>query len=193
MKSVIQKFAEKFYLTYARARCKQEVLDFSDCLVQALTALIITPRLPREQQAALRLLTELPQIFPETHFSVLLEESFAAPITVKENLQLITYSVDDIAYYGLPRKKLQDAVSGRHFDLVVDLHESFDLVATCLCLVSDAKLRVALQHPKRDFLYNFQVRVADHLSLDLKYDSLIKYLTCFRVLPHASEAELLTV
>ncbi len=192
MKSLIRKFAERIYLSYARAHAPHEVLDFSECLAQAVTALILMPVLPHDQQSAtLRLLDGFQELFAETHFTVLLEKNGATRLTTNENLQILTFSAEEVAFYGLPRKNLQDLVRARHFDLVIDLHEDFDLVATCLCLVSDAKLRVALQHPKRDSLYHFQVRVAEHHSLELKYDSLLKYLTCFKAWSHVPEPDLI--
>ncbi len=191
MRSLIRKFAERLYLSYARAHAPHETLDFSECFAQAVTALIIMPALSHQQEAAaLRLLDEFQEVFSETHFTVLAEQNDATRLTANENLQVITFNLEDVAFYGLPKKKLQDTVRTRHFDVVFDLHECFDLVATCLCLVSDAKLRVALQHPKRDSLYHFQVRVAEHHSLELKYDSLLKYLTCFKTLSHVPEPDL---
>lgn len=191
MKSLIRNLTERFYLSYARAHAPKETLDFTECLAQAVTALVIMPTLPRERQTpAWRLLEEFQELFAETHFTVLLEQSLAHELAPNENLQALTFSaLEDFAFHGLPRKKLQDAVRARHFDVVFDLHEHFDLAATCLCLASDAKLRVALQDPKRDSLYHFQVRVAEHHSLDLKYDSLLKYLSCFKALSHAPEPD----
>lgn len=192
MKRLIQKLAERLYLSHARAHAPREILDFAACLEQAVTALIIMPALPQAQQAAaMRWLDDFQEAFAETHLTVLLEQSAAARLTSGDNLQVLAFSLEDVAFYGLPKKKLQDAVRARHFDLVLDLNEHFDLVATCLCLVSDAKLRVALQHPKRDSLYHFQVRVAEHHSLELKYDSLLKYLTCLKNWSHVPEPELI--
>lgn len=194
MKRLIQQFAERLYLSYARAQAPQEMLDISDCLAQAVTALIIMPTLPPTQQpAALRLLADFQAAFTETHLTVLIEKNAAARLAARENLQVLTFALEDITFYGLPNKTLQETVRARHFDLVLDLTERFDLVATCLCLVSDAKLRVALQHPKRDSLYHFQVRVAEHHSLEMKYDSLLKYLTCLKNWSTAPEPDLLAV
>ena len=191
MKSLIRKLAERIYLSYTRAHAPQEALDFSECLAQALTALVIMPTLPREQQAvAWRALEEFQEVFAETHFTVMLEQGLADELATNDNLQVLIFSaIEDLAFHGLPKKKLQDAVRSRHFDVVFDLHEHFDLAATCLCLASDAKLRVALQDPQRDSLYHFQVRVAEHHSLELKYDSLLKYLACFKALSHAPEPD----
>jgi ADP-heptose:LPS heptosyltransferase len=192
MKSLIRKIAERIYLSYARAHAPREALDFSECLAQAVTALVLMPAVRREQEAAaLQFLDELQQLFPETHFTVLAEANDAARLAPNENLQVLTFNVEDVAFYGLPKKNLQDTVRARHFDVVFDLHERFDLAAACLCLASDARLRVALQHPKRDSLYHFQVRVAEHYSLELKYDSLLKYLTCFKILSHAPDTDLI--
>ncbi len=194
MKRLIQQFAERLYLSYARAHAPREMLDISDCLAQAVTALIIMPTLPPAQQpTALRLLADFQAAFAETHLTVLIEKNAASRLVAQENLQILTFTPEDLTFYGLPRKALQETVRARHFDLVLDLTERFDLVATCLCLVSDAKLRVALQHPKRDSLYHFQVRVAEHHSLEMKYDSLLKYLTCLKNWSTVPEPELLAV
>lgn len=193
MSNLIQKITELAYLSYARMQGQEEVIDMQDHLSQILTALIIAPARPEEYPPASRLFGELRQIFPDAHFSLLVEKNLAATAGSHENLQVITYGADQIGFHGLPKKELQDVIRTRRFDLVIDLNCDFDLVAACLCHVSNAKLRVCLQNPHRDSLYNFQVRVADHHSIELKYDSLLKYLSIFRPLPQAPARDLISV
>ena len=181
----MQNFTELVYLGMARMQTQEEVIDMQDHLSQILTALIIAPSSPQEYPHAARLFHELQSTFPDAHFSVLVEKQFAADANGRESLHVITYDAEQIGFHGLPKKDLQEIVRTRRFDLVVDLNCEFDLVAACLCRVSSAKLRVCLQNSKRDSLYNFQVRVAEHNSIELKYDSLIKYLAIFRPLPNA--------
>ncbi len=193
MSNLIQKITELAYLSYARMQSQEEVIDMQDHLSQILTALIIAPADPQEYLPAARLFPELLQIFPDAHFSLLVENSFAASAGSHENFQILTYDADQVGFHGLPKKELQDLIRTRRFDLVVDLNCTFNLLASCLCHVSNAKLRVCLQNPQRDPLYNFQVRVAEHHSIDLKYDSLLKYLSIFRPLPNAPAQDLMPV
>jgi len=193
MSNLIQKITEVAYLSYARMQRQEEVIDVQDHLSQILTALVIAPANPQEYHSVARLLPELQQIFPDAHFSLLVEKSLAPSAGNNENIQLITFEADQISFHGLPKKELQDIIRARRFDLVVDLNCEFNLVAACLCQVSNAKLRVCLQNPQRDPLYNFQVRVADHHSIELKYDSLLKYLSIFRPLPNAPAQDLMSV
>jgi hypothetical protein len=193
MSKLIQKITELAYLSYARMQSHEEVIDMQDHLSQILTALIIAPSSPQEYPPAARLFGELQLVFPDAHFSLLVENSFAADARSHENFQVITYEAEQIGFHGLPKKELQDIIRTRRFDLVIDLNCDFDLVAACLCQVSSAKLRVCLQNPQRDSLYNFQVRVADHHNVELKYDSLLKYLSIFRPLPNAPAQDLMPV
>ncbi|MGH7495955.1 MAG: glycosyltransferase family 9 protein [bacterium] len=193
MSNLIQKITELAYLSYARMQSQEEVIDMQDHLSQILTALIIAPSGPQAYPPAARLFRELQQIFPDAHFSLLVVKRFEADAHSHENLQVITYEAEQIGFHGLPKKELQDIIRARRFDLVVDLNCDFDLAAACLCQVSNAKLRVCLQNPQRDSLYNFQVRVADHHSVELKYDSLLKYLSIFRPLPNAPAQDLMPV
>jgi len=193
MSNLIQKITELAYLSYARMQSQEEVIDMQDHLSQILTALIIAPASPQEYPPAARLFPELQQIFPDAHFSLLVENSFAANAGAYENVQVLTYDAGQVGFHGLPKKDLQDLIRTRRFDLVVDLNCDFNLVAACLCHVSNAKLRVCLQNAQRDPLYNFQVRVAEHHSIELKYDSLLKYLSIFRPLPNAPAQDLMSV
>ncbi len=187
----MQNFTELVYLGYARMQSQEEVIDMQDHLSQILTALIIAPASPQEYPHAARLFRELQNTFPDAHFSLLIEQQFLAQAKAQENFQVLTYDAGQVGFHGLPKKDLQDLIRTRRFDLVVDLNCEFNLVAACLCRVSNAKLRVCLQNPKRDPLYNFQVRVAEHNSIELKYDSLIKYLAIFRPLPSAPATNLM--
>ena len=191
MQSFVRKLAETVYLDYTRMKSKEEIIDVRDHLSQIVTALIMAPQLPHEFKAAARLFTELQHIFSDTHFSLLLKKSYAERISQAENLQMITYVPEQISFHGLPKKELRDIISNRHFDMVIDLNYDFDLVATCLCRVSHAKLRVCLQHPKRDNLYNFQVRADSNHSMEMKYDSLMKYLSLFKPLPDSPSRDLM--
>lgn len=193
MRKLIRKITETVYLAYARLKSTEEIIDVRDYLSQILTLLIIAPERLEENRAASRFIEELREVFGETHFYLLEAHSATGNEAPAENLQVLTYGQAQIAFHGLPKKELRDTIRARHFDLVIDLNYDFSLVATALCLASNAKMRVCLQHPKRDSLYNFQVRAANHNDLEAKYDSLIKYLTVFKSLPDAPSRDLMPV
>lgn len=191
MRKLIQKLAEVIYLKFARLRHQEEVIDVRDYLSQILTALILAPSRMHEAEQAGGYLDDLQQCFPETQFYLLGDRDFAKTVVPNDNLQLMPYEPTQINIYGLPKKEVSDLVRARRFDLVIDLNQEFCLFSTAICRASQTKLRVCLQHPKRDSFYNFQVRPAH--GNGLRYESLIRYLSAFKSLPEAPSRDLLPV
>lgn len=184
MKRLIEKITEYLFFSFAR-RKHEEVIDVRDYLSQIMTALILAPRRSDEVETACRYLFGLQECFPETQFYLLIEKDIAKTVAPHDSLQVMAYDESQINLGGLPKREVVDMVRARHFDLVIDFNQEFSLFATALCRASQAKLRVCLQHPKRDSYYNFQFRPASTNSLEMKYESLIRYLSVFKSLPEA--------
>lgn len=184
MKKLIEKITEYLFFSFAR-RKHEEVIDVRDYLSQIMTALILAPRRSNEVETACQYLFGLQECFPETQFYLLIEKDIAKTVAPHDSLQVMAYDESQINLGGLPKREVVDMVRARHFDLVIDFNQEFSLFATALCRASQAKLRVCLQHPKRDSYYNFQFRPASTNSLEMKYESLIRYLSVFKSLPEA--------
>jgi len=191
MRKLIQKLAEAIYLKFARLRHQEEVIDVRDYLSQILTALILAPSRWEEAEEACRYLDDLQQCFPETQFYLLVDHDLAKTVMPNDSLQVMPYEATQINLYGLPKKEVIDLVLTRRFDLVIDLNQEFNLFSTAICRASQARLRVCLQHPKRDSFYNFQVRPAHGNGTGLRYESLIRYLSAFKSLPEAPSRDLM--
>jgi len=191
MKNLTRKVTELIYLTYARANSQEEVIDVRNHLSQILTALVLTPERPEEFVAASQRLDDLQQIFSETQFHLLMAKDYVPGVVSAENYQIISYDPEQVGFHGLPKNEVLETIRTRHFDMVIDLNDKFSLLATSLCRASKAKLRICLQHPKRDTFYNFQVRADSSHNLKMKYDSLLKYLSVFKSLPQAPSRDLM--
>jgi ADP-heptose:LPS heptosyltransferase len=179
LKNIAQKFTASVYLAYARFKDQDDVIDVADHLSRITTALILPPEASDDFTTAIRVLDDLRQCFTQTQFYMLTPKALTDMIALDEQVQVISYEPEQISFHGLPRNDLQDAIRSRHFDMVIDLNSDFNLIATFLCRVSEAKLRICLQHPDRDPFYNFQVRATNGDSLENKYQSLLKYISVF--------------
>jgi hypothetical protein len=179
LKDLAKKFTARAYLAYARHRDRNDVIDVGEYLSKIATALILPPEQPENFKTAMRILDGLRQHFAQTQFYLLTPKTCAEMVSLDERLRLISYDIDEIGFYGLPKDKLQHAIRSRHFDMVIDLNLDFSLIATFLCRASEAKLRICFVHPARDPFYNFQMRAIDSNSLEQKYQSLINYLAVF--------------
>ncbi len=184
MKKLLEKITEYLFFAFAR-RKKEEVIDVRDYLSQIMTALILAPRRSDEVEAAGQYLFGLRDCFPETQFYLLIDKDIAKTVAPHDSMQVMAYEQTQINFGGLPKNEVIEMVRARHFDMVIDFNQDFSLFATAVCRASQAKLRVCLQHPKRDSFYNFQFRPASSNSLEMKYESLIRYLSVFKSLPEA--------
>ena len=181
MKTLIKKIIEYFFLLYTRFKTKEETaLDVRDSLSQTVTALILAPERPQELLAASKTWSTLQKIFPDTKFYLFIDKTYIETAVSNKSIQTIPYDYGQIHFFGLPKKQLLESIHSRHFDIVIDFNQEFSLMAAYICRESDAKLRVCLQHPKRDHLFNFQIRPIGNTSMTLKYESLLKYLSVFK-------------
>lgn len=179
LKNLAKRFTARAYLAYARRRDNADVIDVGGYLSRIATALILPPEQPENFKTATRLLNGLRQHFAQTQFYLLTPKTCTTLLALDEQVRIISYDIDEIGFHGLPKDKLQQAIRSRHFDMVIDLNLDFNLIATFLCRVSEAKLRICFVHPTRDPFYNFQMRTIDSSSLEQKYQSLINYLSVF--------------
>jgi hypothetical protein len=179
LKNLAKKITASAYLTYARYKDSADVIDVGEYLSRIATALILPPESPEDFKSATALLDDLRQRFAQTQFYLLTPKVFSDMVSLDEQVRIISYDATEIGFHGLPKDTLQQAIRSRHFDMVIDLNLEFNLIATFLCRVSEAKLRICLAHPDREPFYNFQVRAIDSNSVQDKYQSLLKYISVF--------------
>jgi hypothetical protein len=178
-KTLAKKITASAYLAFARYRDRADIIDVGEYLSKIATALILPPEHPEAFKAATQLLDDLRQRFTQTQFYLLTPKALVDTLSLNEQVRIISYDPTEIGFHGLPKDTLQQAIRSRHFDMVIDLNLEFNLIATFLCRVSEAKLRICLAHPERDPFYNFQLRVTDGNRVAEKYQSLLKYISVF--------------
>ena len=59
--------------------------------------------------------------------------------------EVISYSEEDIGFFGRPRKHLVAQVTDCSWDLAIDLHRPFDFAAAFLCVSSGARVRIGFR------------------------------------------------
>jgi len=59
--------------------------------------------------------------------------------------EVISYSEEDIGFFGWPRKHLVAQIAARSWDLAIDLHRPFDFATAFLCVSSGARVRIGFR------------------------------------------------
>ena len=59
--------------------------------------------------------------------------------------EVISYSEEDIGFFGRPRKHLVAQVTDCSWDLAIDLHRPFDFAAAFMCASSGARVRIGFR------------------------------------------------
>ena len=180
MKKLIQKIVEFFFAWYSRWQAKTEVIDVGEKLSHTMTALLIAPERPEEFMLASEHLDDLQRVFPGTQFYYMFEKAYGEAVKKRSHFQILTYSNDEMYFFGLPKSSMVEGIKSRSFDVVIDLNNDFSLMAAYVTMISDAKLRICLHHDKRDTIYNFQLRTNEDYSIGERFASLIKCLASFQ-------------
>jgi hypothetical protein len=116
------------------------------------------------------------RIFSNKTIIFLIEQRNKSLFKIVGDFQMVEYSAEQMSMFGIPSGPLQEMLLRTPVDMVVDLNLSFQFVATYVAWHSKAILQVCFNHPRRDDLYNFVVRLAPHQDWHSAFKTLFKYL-----------------
>ncbi len=145
--------AGKLLTGYIRKKNYPEV-KFSGFFTNSLSILIIMP----DEESELIKAKEILDAFISENKSVyvFLPEHKVSLINNK-SVKPITFREEDISRLGLPKKELKNTISGKQFDIVIDLNRADNLFYSAISNYFDAEVRVGFVKDKSDLYYNFQV------------------------------------
>ena len=116
------------------------------------------------------------RIFPNKTIIFLIEQRNKSSFKMVGDFQMVEYSPEQISMFGIPSSALQQQLFRTPVDMVVDLNLSFHFVSAYTAWRSKAALQVCFNHPRRNDLYNFVVRLAPHQDWHSAFKTLFKYL-----------------
>jgi ADP-heptose:LPS heptosyltransferase len=123
----------------------------------------------------LHILTRFQNSFPEAQITVLKNSALQLTGYLPTTITLIEYDPKQSTIFGPPPRLLSTIQDG-HFDIAIDASHSFQLIHTALVIASRAKLRICFDHPKREDLYNFIIRLEPNQKYINSYNILLRYL-----------------
>lgn len=146
------------------AKQKKEITDFSHHITEAKKILII---------------------LPVVHQNVQVENDFKSELAkALSNSSISTFSItslrkSDMNWLGVPGKEYLKNIQEESFDLLIDLNEYQDKICTYISALSNAPMRIHISQGKYDKIYNLQIRTDINARLNVKIQTLLKYLINF--------------
>ena len=102
------------------------------------------------------------------------------PLFTLPDIDVMTYTPEDILRFGMLKKGFQSKLEEASFDLVMDMSIPFHFNNIIIAWVSGARMRVGFYHPDREAFYNFMLRHKGEAPREDAYESLVNYLLSFK-------------
>ena len=174
--SIGQFLALKFYEIGERFKHKPEMVSIFDQIRDASKVCIFAPNNNAELKKASIVLSNLNEIFPHAKGVIFILQDLTF-----ENFDGVNYNIVKIdpqkqTLWGMPDKALKKQIKVEKFDVVLDLSISFSFENTSLAWHCNSPLRVSFNHPKREKLYNFIVRLKEQPDNSNAYKTIGSFL-----------------
>ena len=146
------------------AKQKNEITDYSRQLNEVKKILIILPVIHQNVQLENDFKSNLADAYPKSSIST---------------FGVTSLRKSDMNWLGVPGKEYLNNIREEDFDLLIDLNEHQDRVCTYLSALSNAPMRIHYSEGKFDKIYNLQIRTEITAPLNVKVQTLFKYLEKF--------------
>jgi len=164
------------YKVLSRFGQRPAPVSIFDQIDKAHKVLLCLPDNVNELHTELLTLEKFNHIFPKASITLLSNSNLEFKKSLLKNYQLMNYNQEEMTSLGQPPKNIKENILKNHFDIAIDLSIAFNYINTSLVWASQACLRIGFNHPKRDDLYNFLIRVNPEETLENSYQSLFRYL-----------------
>jgi hypothetical protein len=176
---ILKDFGQALALHYYRIKSslqhQRDVINIVESLQAASKVLICAPDEPEAFGALLDILSRFQNSFPEAQITLLKNSALQVTGSIASTITVIEYDPKQSTIFG-PPPRLLSIIQDYHFDMAIDASHSFQLIHTALIIASRAKLRVCFDHPKREELYNFIIRLEPNQKYINSYNILLRYL-----------------
>ncbi len=173
-----QKFGQKAILHYYRTLCRiqhfNRVINIFEYMHNASQVLLCLPNEKAGCEAVSDYFPSLGKIFPGATVFLLVEENLTAH-EIPEIFQILHYNSSGLNFWGSPRDVL-DKIKRNRFDVVIDTSRAFNFINTSAAFESQANLRICFNHPQREDLYNFIIRIDEKQSWKKSIKLLFQFL-----------------
>jgi hypothetical protein len=176
---LIQSIQLKIYSSSKEFKKRNLPLDIGDVLNDASRVLICLPSEPANAQTAISIVNKISGEFPNWNITLMTNQQIASSFLQRTPHTVLTFSEEDVAKSGKPKKKYVERIFKTTFDVAIDMSIPFSFTNLVLTWLSGAQLRVGFLHEDREALYNFLIRHKADATIEHSYLSLVNYLRSF--------------
>lgn len=177
---MLEGFRLRVGLIYSRMHFRHnrdKVMNFTGALTRSRRALVIFPESTLDGESASTFIRYLLRKFSSEGMMVIIRDDQLFAMASATPLKTITYSVNDINNWFVPRRELLQRMESNNFDVALDLNLNLSLTSAFLCKASNAPLRISFAKENGDQFYNFQVKTKGNNKYS--YRSFLKCLDMF--------------
>lgn len=150
--------------------------NVTDRLSEIKTVLVCMPDKVEEYGAALKALKRLKTIRGKWKISAITTQKMMHLIDKKPKIKVLSYSKQDITFFGLPNETFKKTLEKSSYDLFLDFRQNFDFFSAALLKITNTPIRVCLDSANKSPFFNILIRVNPAESLADKFCIMIKYL-----------------
>lgn len=163
MSNPIKKIALKKYLNYKLKNLykNERAYDFAFELKKVEKVLVILP--PNEEYSTKmqNFIKQIGTLFPKARVSTFVTSSLRK---------------EDMSWLNVPNEKYLKVIRDEQFDLVLDMNLKQETVASYLCALSGAPMRINLASGAYDGVYNMHFRTKQTENIDNQLKNIHAYL-----------------
>lgn len=168
--NILQSLQLYGFRTLKRYREKIRPVHIIEAVRSAQSILFVLPADPALKAVAQRVIDDFTGRHPMQRVKLIGRASGTVSDAV------LTFSDDDVTFYGKPKRQFLERFAAAKFDLAVDLSIPYDFTSLAIILQVDAGLRVGFYDPVREDFYNFLFRRNANTLPDQSYRELFHYL-----------------
>ncbi|HPG40041.1 MAG TPA: hypothetical protein PLP19_09750 [bacterium] len=180
LKKLGQYYALTFYKIFSRFGHRPAAVNIFDQIAKANNILLCLPENLNGSQMELLTLDKFKEIFPNAKISLVYNAASSIDTKLLTKYNVIQYNPLEMSTFGLLPKPVKEIIIKSSFDIAIDLSIAFCFINTSIIWESKACLRIGFNHPLRDELYNFLIRVNPEETRENSYQSLFRYLGATR-------------
>ncbi|MFQ5601824.1 MAG: hypothetical protein ACE5HS_00995 [bacterium] len=162
-------------------------ININEHMQRVKNVLIFMPEKIEHFGAALHALENLIDKKSKWKITVITRHEMKSILDSRVKVNILTFSKNDINFFGLPKPNLINKIEQSSYDLALDFLLNFDLLCFKLFEASNALVKVCLDSREKSYFYNFGIRVSAAEELTNKYNAMVKYITMFGSLSQPTE------
>jgi len=149
---MIKRFLGYWFLKRKYLKKKKLQIKFNKFFKASSKFLLILPNDEQDVKSSFELVNYI-NLNNKT-ITVILDVKYLSYFKSRFNNEVITYSLQDINYFGLPTKDFLNKLNYLDLDVVLDLNENDNYFSTSIANYVKTKIKISIFENKKDEFYN---------------------------------------